>query len=76
MEAVLKMTETMWEMTVSLWSSWISIRDILSRGPGGRSLSCACYIFVPISASLYWLGGLLIVLINCALGREVPVDPS
>jgi MFS-type transporter involved in bile tolerance (Atg22 family) len=25
------------------------------------SLACCCYTFVPISASLYWLGGLLIV---------------
>ena len=33
------------------------------------ALACCCYIFVPLSASLYWLGGVLIVVANVAVGR-------
>uniref|UniRef100_A0A7S0XG84 Autophagy-related protein n=1 Tax=Mantoniella antarctica TaxID=81844 RepID=A0A7S0XG84_9CHLO len=32
------------------------------------ALATCCYIFVPISASLYWLGGLLVIIANVSLG--------
>ena len=45
-------------------------RGLVAASTFGGVATC-CYIFVPASPSLYWLGGLLIILANISLGVSV-----
>ena len=45
-------------------------RGLVAASTFGGLVTC-CYIFVPASSSLYWLGGVLIMLANISLGVSV-----